>query len=272
MKTIVLLVIVLWNPSVIMQKPAGPIQCVIIQDKQGLTVPFNHPSFLTSNIKTKCQVRGTGQGMLRCGSSDVYIKPECVCSFYNVYEAIYHNHTSCPNGEKSDDVTKLKCPDCKMYSSNNNGPCINGGKLTCKGEEVAPRIICECPLNYKGMFCEEKIENVTRICDMTSISPTNDLPNCDSTKRVCVTYSKNRRYAYKCQETDTFQERRGLGLPLCIDTEDTTEKPFVNRTPIYLYTTLKSIVKSTKTVHLSSSAGVHVSITLFTFLSLILQI
>lgn len=50
---------------------------------------------------------------------------------------------------------------------------------------------------------------VTRICDMTSISPTNDLPNCDSTKRVCVTYSKNRRYAYKCQETDTFQERRG---------------------------------------------------------------
>lgn len=71
MKTIVLLVIVLWNPSVIMQKPgrrnliivvknslpikfvintilfcnnffiAGPIQCVIIQDKQGLTVPFS---------------------------------------------------------------------------------------------------------------------------------------------------------------------------------------------------------------------------------------
>uniref|UniRef100_A0A8W8JTD3 EGF-like domain-containing protein n=1 Tax=Magallana gigas TaxID=29159 RepID=A0A8W8JTD3_MAGGI len=170
MKTIVLLVIVLWNPSAVMQKP--------------------------------------GQGMLRCGTSDVYIKPECVCSFYNVYEAIYHKHTSCPNGEKSDDVTKLKCPDCKMYSSNNNGPCINGGKLTCKGEEVAPRIICECPLNYKGMFCEEKIENVTRICDITSISPTNDLPNCDSTKRVCITYSKNRRYAYKCQETDTFQERR----------------------------------------------------------------
>lgn len=71
MKTIVLLVIVLWNPSVIMQKPgrrdliivvknslpikfvintilfcnnffiAGPILCVIIQDKQGLTVPFS---------------------------------------------------------------------------------------------------------------------------------------------------------------------------------------------------------------------------------------
>lgn len=52
-------------------------------------------------------------------------------------------------------------PDCKKYSSNSNGPCINGGKLTCKGDEVAPNIICECPLNYKGMFCEEKSENVS---------------------------------------------------------------------------------------------------------------
>lgn len=51
----------------------------------------------------------SGQGMLRCGTSNVYIKPECVCSFYNVYEAKYHNHTSCPQGGKSDGVTKLKC-------------------------------------------------------------------------------------------------------------------------------------------------------------------
>lgn len=51
--------------------------------------------------------------MLRCGTSNVYIKPECVCSFHNVYEAKYHNHTSCPHGEKSDDVTKLKCRQAK---------------------------------------------------------------------------------------------------------------------------------------------------------------
>lgn len=261
MKILVLLAFVL--PSSVMQKTGEPLQCVIIQDKQGLTVPFNPPSFLTSNIKTQCQVHRTGQGMLRCGTSNVYIKPECVCSFYNVYEAKYHNHTSCPQGEKSDGVTKLKCPDCKKYSSNNNGPCINGGKLTCKGDEVAPNIICECPLNYKGMFCEEKVENVTRICDLTSFSSINGLKSCDLTRQACVTYSKNRQYAYKCQETDASQERRGL--PLCIHTEDTTERPCV-RDPIYLHTT----TKLTKTVHLTSSAEVHTSITLLTFLSLIL--
>lgn len=52
----------------------------------------------------------SGQGMLRCGRSDVYIKPECVCSFHHVYEAsMYHQYSSCPYGEESDDVTQLKC-------------------------------------------------------------------------------------------------------------------------------------------------------------------
>ena len=50
--------------------------------------------------------------------------------------------------------------DCKRYSLNNTGPCINGGKLTCRGEEVAPEIACQCPQNYEGKFCEVKIENV----------------------------------------------------------------------------------------------------------------
>lgn len=49
-------------------------------------------------------------GMLRCGKSEVYIKQERVCSFHNVYEATkYHSYSSCPHGEKSDVVTKLKC-------------------------------------------------------------------------------------------------------------------------------------------------------------------
>lgn len=50
-----------------------------------------------------------------------------------------------------------------MYSLNNNGPCINGGRPSCKENEVAPEITCECPSNYGGMFCEEKMENVIEI-------------------------------------------------------------------------------------------------------------
>ena len=51
-------------------------------------------------------------------------------------------------------------PDCKKYSLNNNGPCVNGGKLICKGEEVASNITCQCPPNYTGAFCEKKVETV----------------------------------------------------------------------------------------------------------------
>lgn len=47
-----------------------------------------------------------------------------------------------------------------MYSLNNNGFCINGGKIKCEGDEVVLDIICECLLFYQGMFCEEKMENV----------------------------------------------------------------------------------------------------------------
>ena len=49
---------------------------------------------------------------------------------------------------------------CEKYSLNNNGPCINGGRLNCIGEEVAPEITCQCPPNYEGKFCEKMIENV----------------------------------------------------------------------------------------------------------------
>lgn len=62
-------------------------------------------------------------------------------------------------------ILLLAClgPDCFRYSLNNKGPCINGGNLTCKGDEVAPAITCKCPPNYQGMFCEEKMENVIEI-------------------------------------------------------------------------------------------------------------
>nr|XP_022310344.1 uncharacterized protein LOC111115793 [Crassostrea virginica] len=181
------------------------------------------PSFLkNATNKDQCQVHGGDQEMLRCGQTDVYIKPECVCSFFHVYEAtLYHKYSSCPDAGASDIVTQLKCETCKQYSLNNNGPCINGGKLICKGDEVAPKVKCQCPQNYEGDLCEYRIENIIRICDR--IFSSSNLTNCDRTGSECVTYSRNKRYTYKCQETNTSQDRQGL--PLCLDTEDTTPNP-----------------------------------------------
>nr|XP_022345010.1 uncharacterized protein LOC111137704 isoform X2 [Crassostrea virginica]XP_022345011.1 uncharacterized protein LOC111137704 isoform X2 [Crassostrea virginica] len=180
--------------------------------------------YLAKNIiNFTAQIKTSTQGKLRCGESNAYIKPECVCSFHNVYEAtFYHAFSSCPEGTSSDMVTKLKCTDCKKYSLNNTGPCINGGKLTCRGEEVAPEITCQCPPNYEGKFCEIKIENVTRVCDMISNYSIRGLLNCAMTGRDCITYSRNMQYAYKCNETHFSQDRRGL--PLCVDTENTTPR------------------------------------------------
>lgn len=144
-------------------------------------------------------------------------------------------------------------PDCKIHSLNNKGPCINGGNLTCNGDEVAPAIKCTCPPHYKGNFCEDKMENVivfitlisfflstcsnlfdkhkckhdsfyiaflspypvcikfqiTRLCDIISNASADTLKNCNVTKEDCITYSRNRRYAFKCYKTETSQERGG---------------------------------------------------------------
>uniref|UniRef100_A0A8W8JUS8 EGF-like domain-containing protein n=1 Tax=Magallana gigas TaxID=29159 RepID=A0A8W8JUS8_MAGGI len=225
------------------------------------------PSFLAKYIKAECQVYGRGEGMLRCGKSDVYIKPECVCSFHHVYDASkYHSYSSCPQGDELDVVTQLKCPDCFRYSLNNKGPCINGGNLTCKGDEVAPAITCKCPPNYQGMFCEEKMENVTRLCDRILTSSADTLMNCDYTKQECVTFSRNRRYAFKCYETDISQIKGEL--PLCKDTEDITVQPVVNDVSYWV------VPKDATTVRVGSpsAAEIHISIPLLTVILLTLQL
>lgn len=249
----------------------GPTQCVIVQDKMSIYTPRKGPpSFLSKNNKTECQVDKAEEGMLRCGKSDVYIKPECVCSFYNVYEAsIYHTYSSCPHGEQSDVVTQLKCSDCKLYSLNNNGPCINGGKLTCKGNEVAPNVICECPPNYKGMFCEEKMENITRLCERIPNTLSYTLSNCDYTRQDCVTYSRNRKYAFRCKETFTSHERGELSL--CIDSEDTTVSLVVTDVP-YLIVPEDSRTVEIDISYSTSAAKMHASISVLTMISLTLQL
>lgn len=86
---------------------------------------------------------------------------------YKIIPVLLKNNSS-GNDQKCSTkrVISLPCylgPYCLTYSLNNKGPCINGGNLTCKGDEVAPDIICECPPLYKGMFCEEKMETVIEI-------------------------------------------------------------------------------------------------------------
>ena len=50
---------------------------------------------------------------------------------------------------------------------------------------------------------------VTRICDRILKNSTNWLPDCASTGRDCITYSRNKIYAYKCNETYVSQDREG---------------------------------------------------------------
>lgn len=208
--------------------------------------------------------------MLRCSKSGVYIKPECVCSFHNVYEASkYHHYSSCPQGDKSDVVTQLNCSDCLMYSLNNNGPCINGGILICKRDEVAHQIKCECPLHYQGMFCEEKMENVTRLCDRISHSSTDTFNLCTETKRECVTYSRNERYAFKCYESDTSQERGDL--PFCINTEEITTSPTVTDVT-YLIVPKDAKTDQAESLNMISVANMHSSILLMIAISLTIQL
>ncbi|XP_048760960.2 uncharacterized protein LOC125670065 [Ostrea edulis] len=202
-----------------MKQLEGPTQCVIIQDKQQYMLP-KVPDFLinTAAAAAACQIRKQERNALQCGHSGVYIKPECICTVLNVLEAKYHNRTACPKaGEKSDSVPKLKCSDCKKHSVDNKGPCINGGNLTCTKDVLAPEIACNCPKGYSGMFCESKMLQVVRICDR--ITQNLDLRSCDITKMDCITYSENRIYTFKCNETNSDQILKRGDLPLCSETE-----------------------------------------------------
>ncbi|XP_062597233.1 uncharacterized protein LOC134258713 [Saccostrea cucullata] len=208
-----------------MQQTNKPRQCMIIQDKQTLILPREKPDFLDNRNKEICQIKDSNSKALRCGNTSVSIKPECVCSFYNVYEGKYHTHSSCPGIVKSDDVRLLRCVDCMKYSVPNKGPCINGGNLTCDetGPDVlAPDIKCDCPPGFKGMFCENKMEKVTRICDRIENSSFLNLKNCDVTKKDCITYSENKRYSFKCTETSATTQQGQVELPLCRETEMST--------------------------------------------------
>lgn len=91
---------------------------------------------------------------------------------------IYHNYTACPLNSKKDDLDHLTCEDCRKYSVNKTGPCLNGGTFICETEMLAIDITCLCPETFSGKFCENKIEPVYRICHSKPLLRLPELPNC----------------------------------------------------------------------------------------------
>uniref|UniRef100_K1QKH7 Uncharacterized protein n=1 Tax=Magallana gigas TaxID=29159 RepID=K1QKH7_MAGGI len=45
---------------------------------------------------------------------------------------------------------------CKQYSENKNGPCLNGGNLLCEGNILVTEASCNCSESFSGKFCEIK--------------------------------------------------------------------------------------------------------------------
>ena len=57
---------------------------------------------------------------------------------------------------------QLSGSDCKKYSVNNTGPCLNGGTIIDCGSELVGSIKCVCPPNFTGRFCQYKIVTVSK--------------------------------------------------------------------------------------------------------------
>lgn len=113
------------------------------------------------------------------------------------------------------------------------------------------------------------MENITRLCDKISNSSADNLEHCKNTKRDCVTYSRNMRYAFKCNETGTSQERGGL--PLCEDTEDITVSLSVTDVP-YSNGPEDEKTRQAKALNVMSAAEIHSCIPLLNVILLSLQL
>nr|XP_022328087.1 uncharacterized protein LOC111127271 [Crassostrea virginica] len=122
------------------------------------------PEYLKDKSNTPlCRVNGTetvNGHVLICEREK--LKPECICTFHQIYNRSNHNYTACPGNGKMDSATHMTCSECEMYSVNKTGPCLNGGTIKkCEDKQIAADITCSCPPYYFGNFCE----NVTRyIC------------------------------------------------------------------------------------------------------------
>lgn len=147
-------------------KPDGAnILCQIKEERNQSEIP-QVPDFLRDRWKTTlCRGKTTDYtGRLECSGS--FILPKCICSFHQVSNPIYHNYTACEYNSRKDSVNHLSCDECKHYSENKNGPCLNGGNLICEPSTLASEATCNCPAPYSGRFCETKTIVIYRICSL----------------------------------------------------------------------------------------------------------
>lgn len=93
-----------------------------------------------------------------------FILPECICTYHQVSNKIYHNYTACADNSKTDSINHLSCEQCKQYSENKNGPCLNGGNLLCEGNILVTEASCNCSESFSGKFCEIKTVQTYRTC------------------------------------------------------------------------------------------------------------
>ncbi|XP_055998457.1 uncharacterized protein LOC130046502 isoform X3 [Ostrea edulis] len=122
------------------------------------------PDFLSSRTETHlCRGSEMGKLALKCGEKE-FILQRCVCSYHHVSNSIYHTYTACPGNSLADSVNYLTCEDCRNYSVDNKGPCLNNGTINCAfSGHLASDIKCSCPKGFSGRFCENKIVQY-RIC------------------------------------------------------------------------------------------------------------
>lgn len=99
---------------------------------------------------------------VECAGS--FIRPECICSYHQVSNKIYHNYTACAENTRRDNIYHLNCEQCKKYSENKNGPCLNGGNLICEGDTLVTEASCNCSESFSGKFCEIKTVPTYRTC------------------------------------------------------------------------------------------------------------